>query len=82
MSGDGLKDTDTIRLRVVEIQQKELKESVDNLSSDVRGLVDAWKTATSLLMFVQLMAKLSTAIIVLYAVWQGMKAWLRSLGNG
>lgn len=77
MSGDGLKETDTIRLKVLELQQKELKESVDTLSANVGGLIEAWRTATGLLMFVQLMAKVSTAIIVLYAVWQGIKAWLR-----
>lgn len=77
MSGDGLRETDTIRLKVLEMQQKELKDSVDTLSANVSGLIEAWNTATSLLMFVQLMAKISTAIIVLYAVWQGFKAWVR-----
>jgi hypothetical protein len=82
MEGDNLNESDTIRLKVLELQQKELKSSVDTLSDDVRDLVHAWRTATGLLAFVQITAKLAGAIIVLYGLWEGVKAAIRSLGNG
>lgn len=67
-------DSDPRNTEVSHHEIRQLTAKVDELSRDVRDLVDAWNTARGLLRFVRLLGQLSIAgagIWALFALWRG-----------
>lgn len=46
---------------------EDLRRDFDTLATEVRGLVDAWKTATGIVAFVKWLAGFATAVGLLWA---------------
>ena len=48
-------------------EMEDLRRDFDTLATEVRGLVDAWKTATGIVAFVKWLAGFATAVGLLWA---------------
>ncbi len=59
-----------LRDALLRIEIAALENKVDQLSTDVKGLVEAWQTASGVVAFVKWLAGISTAAAVLWAAFR------------
>ena len=78
-----LNESDRVRLRNVEIAQRELKEllasntiAVRTLADNTQQLVEAWAAARWFIHFVQIAAKVALAVGSLWIIFKGIPDWL------
>ena len=64
-------ESDHVRLVLIEGQIKEIKEAMEVQTRVTQDLVDAWRSAKTLLAFIQLLAKIATACGVLWLTFKG-----------
>jgi hypothetical protein len=59
-----------LRDALLRVEIAALEGKVDQLSTDVKGLVEAWQTASGVVAFVKWTAGLATAITVIWAAFR------------
>lgn len=59
-----------LRDALLRVEIAALETKVDQLSADVKGLVEAWQTASGVVAFVKWLAGVSTALAILWAAFK------------
>lgn len=59
-----------LRDALLRVEIAALETKVDQLSTDVKGLVEAWQTASGVVAFVKWLAGVSTALAILWAAFK------------
>ena len=65
-------ESDHVRLVLIENRLNEMNEKLDDQAQATRELVDTWRSAKTLIAFVQLAAKVGAALAALWLMGKGL----------